>query len=152
MFLVKDKSEEREERILEFLDNEYPIAVLLAVIHFEWTIRRAIISLSNKPNKIIREDLGRISGIDKYKEYWNKNISQCNGFQTLPELIPDWSLVIEATKLRNRLVHGVSSCPKKTAVLSVEAIIKASGVIRDFCIKNNIDLEKRLKIKRKVKI
>lgn len=39
MFLVHDSSSSREARIQQFLAEEPSLAVLLAVIHFEWTIR-----------------------------------------------------------------------------------------------------------------
>ncbi len=106
MFLVKDKSENREKRILDFVNKDPPISVILAVALFEWTIRRAIISLNNKLNKITRSELKEIYSLKKYKDYWANNISERKSAKRLPEIIADWGKVIEAFNLRNRLVHG----------------------------------------------
>jgi len=51
MFLVKDDPTEREKKILGFVPNEPAIAVILAAVHFEWTVRRAIIALCGKNSK-----------------------------------------------------------------------------------------------------
>ena len=59
MFLVQDSSSSREERIKHFLAEDASLSALLAVIHFEWTILRAIITLGTSPNVVVRAKLAK---------------------------------------------------------------------------------------------
>ena len=61
MFWVNEKQADREAKIRSFLDDKNcGIAVILAVSNFEWTLRRAIISLSEKSANSLRDE--RITG------------------------------------------------------------------------------------------
>jgi hypothetical protein len=57
MFLVKGSSQQREQRIQAFSQEDPSLSALLAVIHFEWTVRRAILALGTSPNVDVREKL-----------------------------------------------------------------------------------------------
>ncbi|XGB38639.1 MAG: hypothetical protein LVT47_06745 [Cyanobacteria bacterium LVE1205-1] len=74
MFLVSDSSAFREERIKQILVEDPPLAALLSVIHFEWTVRRAIIALGTSPNVEIRERMRLDHGCDKYKQVWKDEV------------------------------------------------------------------------------
>jgi hypothetical protein len=43
------------------------LSELLAVIHFEWTVRRVIIVIGTSPNVVVRAKLAKCHGLDKYK-------------------------------------------------------------------------------------
>ena len=74
MFLVQDSSVSREERIKQFLDEDPSLSALLSVIHFEWTVRRAIIALGKSPNVVIRVKLRGCQGLDGYKDLWRDEV------------------------------------------------------------------------------
>lgn len=150
MFLVKDKFEDREKRIRQFLDSEPPIAVILAAIHFEWTVRRAILALGTSSNKDIRNKLKNCHGLDGYKDLWNYEVCLCSkNIQPLTEVVTNWQKFKEGFEFRHKLVHGVESCSKKFASPKVEAILTAVAGIRDFCNKKGVSLESRLPVRRK---
>lgn len=150
MFLVGDTLDIREEKIRSFLPEEPFIAVLLAAAHFEWTIRRAIILLSKKPNKTTREELKKCSGLSAYKDVW-KNLVKPNYRVSLPELVRNWEFFKkEAFPLRHRLIHGVKATVGKNYGLErAECILGASHAIAEFVKEQGYNVFSRLKVRRK---
>ena len=151
MFLVKDTSELREEKIKQFLNDDPALATLLSVIHFEWTVRRAIIALGDSPNVIVRQHLERCHGHQAYKELWKKEVV-LNHQKTLPDVIGDWEGLLKAFKLRHLLVHGVQSCGPDYAAERAEWAILAAKDIRIFCAGKNVDIDARLPVRRQKKM
>lgn len=149
MFLVKDSSSLREERILEMLKEDASLSFLLSVIHFEWTIRRAIIALGTSPNVEIRQKLKKQGGgLDGYKKVWKDEVfPRVN--KRLTEVITDWDNLIKVFKLRIDLVHGISSCSQDYAIEKANYVIDCSRIIRKLSSDYGFDLDKRLPIKRK---
>lgn len=151
MFLVSDTSASRESRIQSLLVDEPPLAAILAVIHFEWTIRRAIIALGTSPNVIIREKLEGCHGHKKYKQLWQEEVyPQAN--KRLTEIIKDWQGLQKSFQLRHKLVHGVKSCGKSEyANTRVLWALNAAKDIREFCyVHKTIDLDSRLPVRRRL--
>lgn len=75
MFLVSDTLQGRRRIIRSFEDKQSTLGVLLAVVDFEWTVRRAIIALAYLPTKHVRADIERCSGPQKYLEKWHYHVS-----------------------------------------------------------------------------
>ncbi|MBK7886944.1 MAG: hypothetical protein IPJ86_06440 [Bacteroidetes bacterium] len=148
MFLVKDKSVDRESRILKFVENDPALAIIMATIHFEWTIQRAIISLSILPNKEVRRNLKMVYGIKKYKDCWKELISDVLFLPKLPTIVKEWNAVIKAFELRNQLVHGKTSCSIRFATPRVKSLIDAARLIRIFCENQSINLDSKLTSKK----
>ena len=69
MFIIKDNYKERKNRVKGFLKTEPPIAIILSAVHFEWTIRRAIIALGYSSNKEIRIKLFCCHGLETINNY-----------------------------------------------------------------------------------
>lgn len=161
MFLVKDSSLSREERIKRLLAEDPTLAALLAVVHLEWTIRRAIIALGKSPNVEVREKLKHCHGCARYKDVWreevasNKNLRLPEGRLPeiknlyLPKVVKDWNGAVRAFRLRHRLVHGVTSCGVDYAKERVYWAINAAVDIRNLCATFSIDLDSRLPIRRR---
>ncbi len=153
MFLVKDSSLSREERIKQFLAEDASLSALLAVIHFEWTIRRAIIALGTSPNVVVRVKLAKCHGLDKYKDVWRdevflNNLNEQRKVKRLPEVVKNWEGLGRAFRLRHRLVHGVTSCGIDYATERVHWAIDATNDVRMVCTENNINLDARLPVRR----
>ncbi len=147
MFLVKDSSPSREEEIKQILIRDPSLASLLAVIHFEWTIRRSIIALGESPNIKVREKLEFCHGHSKYKEVWKEEVFSKTQL-LLPEVIKDWESLVLSFKLRHKLVHGISSCGFDYAEKRVYGAINAAVNVRELCTSHRIDLDARLPVRR----
>lgn len=153
MFLVSDTSLSRESKIHSFLVDEPPLAAILAVIHFEWTVRRAIIALGTSPNVIVREKLESCHGHKKYKQLWQEEVYPRTN-KRLTEVIINWQGLQKSFALRHKLVHGVKSCGKSEFTNErVQWALNAAKDIREFCIsfEPKIDLDSRLPIRRRSK-
>jgi hypothetical protein len=151
MFLVSDSSSSREERIKQILVEDPPLAALLSVIHFEWTVRRAIIALGSSANVEIRERMKLAHGCDKYKQLWKDEVSP-KIHQRLPEIVDNWDGLRRAFKLRHRLVHGITSCGREYAEERVHWAIAASANVRALCAVHDINLDNRLPIRKQRKV
>ena len=147
MFLVQDSSEAREDRIQQFLDEDPALSALLSVIHFEWTLRRAIIALGHSPNVVVRSKLKVCHGLDKYKDVWKDEVTP-KVEQRLPEVVRNWQGLGRAFSLRHKLVHGVGSCGRDHATDRVHWAIDAAKDIRSVCSKYDVNLDVRLPVRR----
>ena len=150
MFLVQDSSSSREERIKHFLAEDASLSALLAVIHFEWTVRHAIIALGTSPNVVVRAKLAKCYGLDKYKDVWKDEVflNKQRKVERLPEVIKNWEGLGRAFRLRHRLVHGVTSCGTDYATERVRWALNATYDIRAVCTGNDINLDARLPVGR----
>ena len=153
MFLVQDSSLSREERIKYYLIEDASVSVLLSVIHFEWTVRRAIIALGTSPNVVVRERLSRCHGLDKYKEVWRDEVflNEQRQVERLSEVVKNWECLGRAFRLRHRLVHGVTSCSTDYARERVYWALDATNDVRAVCVQNDINLDARLSVRRRNK-
>jgi hypothetical protein len=152
MFLVKDSSELREERIKQLLNEDPALASLLAVIHFEWTVRRAIVALGKSSNVEVREKLNRCHGCDRYKDLWKEEVFPKINRRLPEDVVQDWNGVVRAFRLRHRLVHGVSSCGADYAKERVYWALNGATNIRNECANHSIDLDSRLPVRKRAKL
>ncbi len=152
MFLASEMPESRHQKIRCFLPKEPVIAILLAAVDFEWTVRRAVIALGKNTNRHIRDTvLNRCHGADDYKRAWSTEV-KARLSVGLPEVVPDWRfLKEEAYLMRHRVVHGVYARPSpKKAAERVEAFLVASKAIHEFAVCHKAQIfGTRLKVRRK---
>lgn len=151
MFLVKDSSSSREEEIRQILIEDPSLAALLSVIHFEWTIRRSIIALGQSPNVEVRDKLNRCHGYDSYKDVWKDEVFPETQLR-LPKAVKDWHGLVQAFRLRHRLVHGISSCGFDYAEKRMCWAINAAVDVRAICVAHGINLDSRLPIRRRSRL
>lgn len=150
MFLVRDSAQQREEKIEQMLKEDPAIGVLIASAHFEWVLRRAIINLSDRPNREIRAKMEteRWHGLDGYKRAW-KDLVKPKTNMTLPQIIDNWSVLGGALMLRHKLIHGVESCSKPYATEKARCILAAANCVIEFSKNQGFDVMKRLKVRKK---
>lgn len=150
MFLVQDSSLSREERIKQFLAEDASLSSLLAVIHFEWTVRRAIIALGTSPNVVVRAKLAKCHGLDKYKDVWKDEVflNEQREVKRLSDVVKNWEGLGRAFRLRHRLVHGATSCGTDYARERVYWALDATNDVRTVCAGNGINLDARLPVRR----
>lgn len=150
MFLVQDSSTTREARIQQLSVEDPTLSALLAVIHVEWTFRRAIIALGTSPNVEIRKQLQRCHGLDMYKDLWRDEVFPKTK-KRLPEVVKvkNWQNLHRSFGLRHRLVHGASSCGQEYAQVRTSWALAAAADVREFCSVHDVDLDSRLPVRRK---
>lgn len=151
MFLVSDTFADRQQRIRSFDNNDIFIGVLLATIDFEWTLRRAIIGLGYQSNSTIRSQfLAKCSGIERYKDAWNKQVKRRYG-AALPSIISDWEFLRkQAFPFRHKLVHGVKTTTGVPYARDRrDCLLNASNAVVNFSSKKGVDLYKRLPVRRR---
>lgn len=164
MFLVKDSVAERREKIESFLnDGEPSIALLLAVIDLERTLRRSILALGCTSTKELNARMGvspteegRLvntnpkrgpiryrSNLDGLHEAWKHEVQPRLGRKLPGDLSPGWPTVKEAVKLRNELVHG-SRGPTSIDFTEtrIEAVLDLIGRLHEVAKDDGHDLQK----------
>ena len=135
MFFVTDTLETRQSKIRSFVKTEPAIAVLLAAMDFEWTVRRAILALGVSPTKAIHAQFGATNsgGLSGLNEHWKLEVTPRLRIG-LPAVVPDWNqLKTKAFVLRHKLIHGVQgNTGINFAGRVVEQILAASSAVAKF--------------------
>jgi len=156
MFFVSDNQKDRHSLIREFLTHDQAtIAIILAAIDFEWSLRRTILLFGYNSTKHIREIvLANVSGPEKYKEVWKNEVEKNLGI-SLPNVIPHWSRLVNskngAYRLRNQIVHGIhGNVTEKYATDRVEDFLRASELLQELASKHQTTIFKRI-VRRKSK-
>lgn len=151
MFIVSDTQNERHRLIRSFLTpDRASIAVILAAVDFEWTMRRAILAFGTRPTKVIREEVFSkfYGGYEHYKDAWNAEVRPRMQL-TVSEAIPHWSRLTDskkgAVRLRGQIVHGSQvSVSTKYATPRVEDWLLASKLLEDMAQKHGKSLYRRI--------
>jgi hypothetical protein len=108
MFFVNDTQERRHKFIMSFLKKDTaPIAILLAAIDFEWTVKRTILAFGTSPTKNLRACFKNVYGLRRSKEKWKEEVQPRLGC-SIDRAIPQWSQVHEAFAIRDKIIHGAS--------------------------------------------
>lgn len=149
MFFVSDSLVGRQKLIRSYMGKQATLGALLSVIDFEWTVRRAIISLGYKPTKQVRDDIDRCSGAVAYKDKWREHVVPRFG-TPLESVVPDWNALKDGSfTMRHKIVHGVNvSAKEQDAIENRETALKASAAICAFASQHGFDLYAKLKVRR----
>src|SRR5438128_9047979 len=100
MFLASDPKKHRESKVRSFLTTDPSISLLLAAVNFEWTVCRAVLFLSKRPNSELRALMVKYYSLDSYKELWNLEIVAGRNFNPLAVVVRNWSSVRKAFEAR----------------------------------------------------
>lgn len=146
MFLVKDTIESREATIRRFLSEGEPsIALLLAVVDLERTLRRTILALGSTPTKELGLQLGKRpanndlrkgpigyrSGLNGLHDAWKSEVQLRIGRKLPGDLSRNWSDVLKACRLRNDLVHGSRGpTSKEFAQSKINAVLSLTRALQ----------------------
>jgi hypothetical protein len=152
MFLVSHSLDIRASEIRSWLPKHPSIALVVSSVYFEWTMCRAIVGLSLRPNKEVRKDLERIYGLAFYKEFWRKELGHLSGAHTLPLVVKDWNGITTAFDARNVLVHGRNRYTPNMAAPKVESLLAGVSDVCDFSLKHGLDINKRLPQRRQKRV
>jgi hypothetical protein len=144
MFLVSHSLDVRANQIRSWLPKHPSIALVIAAVYFEWVVCRAVIGLSQRPNKEVRKDLENQHGLRDYKKFWWQELSHLSDAQTIVLTVKDWDGVTSAFEARNVLVHGRDRYTQNMARPKVESLLAAVSDICAYCLRHGVDLNQRL--------
>jgi hypothetical protein len=148
MFLARDRREHRESKIRRFLATDPSISLLLAAVNFEWTLCRAVLFLSKRPNSELRALMERYYSLDAYKDLWNSEVVVGRNFSRLAVVVRNWSLIRKAFEARNHLVHGRDRYTRNMATPHVNSLIQGTSYIDEYCENLGYPLFHRIPIRR----
>ena len=148
MFLVSDTPDQRARLVRSFLPKHPSVALIVAAVYFEWTVSRAIIALSSRPNVSVRRSLACMYGLEKYKDLWRAEQPDLVKCRLLPQIVRNWSGVTDAFHERDRLVHGRNRHTRNMATPHVEALLAAVSDVFEYCRGFGADIGKRLPVRR----
>jgi hypothetical protein len=151
MFLVSHSLDIRENEIRSWIPKHPSVALLVAAVYFEWTLCRAIVGLSQKPNLDVRKDLERSYGLAAYKDVWKRETAHWPDAKTLPQLVKDWQEVGKAFDARNKLIHGRDRYTQNMVRPGIDAILSAVREICAYSASRGVDLNVRLPQRRRKK-
>jgi len=146
-FLIQDNQSGRHEKIRSYLtDDNAIIAVLLAAIDLEWTLRRTIDAAASKHPLIIEKlKNSNISGLKRYETEWNKVCVKLHKMKPLNQIVSHWEELDKYYQIRHDIIHGrVGSTGLKYATKRIELILNASVSIAAEGKLANVDPYKKL--------
>lgn len=155
LFTIGFGSERREARIREIVNEDATTAVILAAVHFEWMLKRAILKLGISPTTQLRtllEDVYRLDarpGTTKkanYKDVWAREVGTRFPNGSLGVVIGNLHrLQARSMKVRGRIIHGNGVVSHADAVDAVEQFLSAGEKLRLFAIRHGESLDERLR-------
>jgi len=164
MFAVGFGSKNRETAIRRIAGKDHTTAVVLAAVHFEWMLKRAVLKLGISPTRRLRlqlEDVYKIrekGGKGDYQKIWRreveprfKNSALGSVLGNLPK-IQSFGRKGTAMDVRGRIVHGNGTVSRRDAQMAVDQFLRAGEKLRAFAAKHGEDLDSvlRRRIKRRL--
>jgi hypothetical protein len=158
MFLIGFGSENREARIREIAKGDQTTALILAAVHFEWMLKRAILKLGSSPTTDLRKQLEDVftmekrGGRDGYKEIWQREVDNRFKNAALGTVLGKLNQIqTHALDVRGKIIHGNGTLKKTDTDEAINLFLGASKKLRDFAAKHSTNLDTRLKARPKPK-
>lgn len=158
MFSVEFGSANREEKIREIAQGDPTTGVILAAVHFEWMLKRAILKLGATPTKALREQLKDVYTIQDrgerkgYKTIWRHEVQprfKRAALGTVLGCLPKIQSV--ALDVRGRVVHGNGTVSHEKAQEAIDLFLKGGNKLREFALMNGEDLDSLLRTRIKTR-
>lgn len=151
MFSVGYGSANREASIRKIAKDDRTTAVILAAVHFEWMLKRAILKLGSSPTKALRSELEgvyRIHDVGRqpgYKTIWEREVTPRFKKAALGTVLGRLTAIEKiAINARGQLVHGNGTVGQRKAAEAVELFLGVGEKIRSFAESHGVDLDSRL--------
>ena len=143
-FLVSDRQIDRHAQIRALVaPGTATIALVLAAIDWEWTVRRVLDQAASA--EIQGRENDHVSGTNGYAKLWNRLMKRETADQ-LEQIVGDWDGFKEAYQLRNDIVHGrKGSGGAQFLGRRVELILAASSAVAEYGRQRDADPYKRLR-------
>jgi hypothetical protein len=158
MFHVGFGSEKREAEIRNIAAKDPTTAVILAAVHFEWMLKRAILKMGDSPTSNLRKELEGVFRMEKrnshdgYTEVWEREVGKRFKNAALGTVLGKLNRIqSHALDVRGKVIHGNGTVSKKVAGEAIELFLSAGNKLRKCARKHDIDLDTRLKTRPKLK-
>ena len=155
MFSVGFGTKNREQRIRELAKSDRSMAVILAAVHFEWMIKRALLKLGTSPTSDLRRKLESIysiagkNGQQGYSDVWASEIGQKFKHAALGTVIGKLQRIqAHALNVRGKIIHGNDTVSDKDADEAIGLFLGAGEKLRDFVADKGCDLDSKLRPRR----
>lgn len=148
MFLASDPVDARDSQVRELLPDSPSLGLVLAAINFEWTVSRAVLFLSRKPNRALRAAMKAYYSLDGYKDLWKAEVATPTHPTGLAAVVRNWSELRMAFDARNVLVHGKGRYTRNMATPHVIAALRSVKYVDAYCVARGIDLHARMPVRR----
>lgn len=146
MFDVGFGSAKREAEIRSIAAADDTTAVVLAAVHFEWMLKRAILKLGNSPTKILRTQLEGVFKMQGYKEIWDHEVGERFNNASLGTVLGRLTQIQNhALGVRGRVIHGNGTVRRVDAHAAIDLFLDAGEKLRGFAQRNGEDLDARLR-------
>jgi hypothetical protein len=152
MFHIGFGSAQREAEIRKIATTDKTTAVILAAVHFEWMLKRAILKIGVSPTTELRKQLEDVFRLEKknnqdgYNEVWHREIGSRVKKASLDSVIGQLKhLQNHALNVRGKVIHGNGTVKNEDADKAIELFLGAGEKLRNFASKHRIDLDARLK-------
>lgn len=152
MFYIGFGSAKREAEIRKIATSDRTTALILAAVHFEWMLKRAILKMGASPTKDLRKQLERVFRMEKknghygYNEVWHREVGSRVKNASLRTVLGKLSRIQgHALDVRGKVIHGNGTVSNADADEAIELFLGAGGKLRDFASQRGIDLDTRLK-------
>jgi hypothetical protein len=156
MFHVGFGSAKREAEIRKIGAADRTTALILAAVHFEWMLKRAILKLGTSSTKSLRaqlEDVFRIrahNNQDGYKEIWDREVGKRFKNASLGTVLGKLTQIQNhAWKVRGKVIHGNGTVRKADADEAIDLFLGSGGKLQQFAQRNREDLDTKLKARAK---
>lgn len=156
MFSVGFGSKKREAEIRRISNKDHTTAVILAAVHFEWMLKRAVLKLGISPTKALRKKLEGVYKIHAkkrngdYKTIWRQEVEprfKNSALGTVLGSLP--KIQNTALDVRGKIVHGNGTVGRDEGMTAIDLFMKAGEKLREFASKHGEDLDSVLKQRRK---
>jgi len=148
MFLVNDSHARRADQVRSWLARFPSVAVIVSAVYFEWTVSRALLALSRRPNRDVRKSLESVYGSKRCQQFWNRELGHLPSALPLERVVQNWDAVEQAFKSRNALVHGKERYTRNMARPVVDTLLGATTDVFRYAKKHGVDLNERLPIRK----
>jgi hypothetical protein len=152
MFHVGYGTKKRELRIRKIAEEDKSTGVILAAVHFEWMLKRAILKMGVTPTKSLRKQLEGVYRIKKfgnrdgYKEIWSREVAPRFKKAALGTVLGKLEKIQNhAVRVRGKIIHGNGTVSDAQADEAIDLFLRAGSKLRDFAERQGIDLDTRLK-------
>lgn len=156
MFSVGFGIKNREKRIREMAKSDRCTAVILAAVHFEWMLKRALLKLGTSPTSELRQVLESVysmagkNGQQGYSDVWASEIGSKFKHAALGTVIGKLQRIqAQALNVRGKVIHGNGTVSKKDADEAIELFLGAGEKLRNFAANNGCNLDSKLRTRRK---
>jgi len=147
MFLVNDSVYERELLITQMMEIDPSISFSLAMLHFEWSLKRIILSLGKSPSIFIKKKLETAATVADFRSIWQKELNAKRGMCVISKVFSDWETIHEIFHYRNKYVTYSRTHENEILLKYTQVLLIASRELYELGVSHNVDIYTKIPVK-----